>query len=75
MKSIGVLSTLGGGAVGVPKFGGGLKGGIFEGLDLPLTYERDIYKFSLVHLKQYVFQKKIQKKIFSKKNIFFEIFF
>ena len=27
-------------AGGVPKFRGGLKGGIFEGLDFPLIYER-----------------------------------
>ena len=41
-----------GGAVGVQKFGGGLKGHIFHGLDFPLVLERDIRNSGLVHTRQ-----------------------
>ena len=54
-----------GGAVGVQKFGGGLKGHIFHGLDFPLVLERDIRNL-------YTRDNRFSKKNFKKKKIFFE---
>ena len=64
-----------GGAVGVQKFGGGLKGHIFHGLDFPLVLERDIRNSGLVHTRQWVCKKNFKKNFFFFQKFFLKFFF